>query len=242
VQRELAVDTNDGSKVYGTLNSKSDSDRLVILVHGLSDSRNHRIVFNAHKFLVERGFDTYRPGLYSMEDGARSLEECSIGTFVEDLNSVIYNFVDDYEQIFLGCHSLGFVALDCDLSDIDGVVLWDPALSLEEERIQSMEHRPDLNAYLINRGVSFLIGEQLKRDWENINDDRLLLNLETPLKVIMAGKNDLKNAWEQKLEKLNQNAEYSVIDGASHGFTEEDVEKELFSRTVDWLTEFSDSG
>ena len=59
--------------------------------------------------------------------------------------------------------------------------------------------------------MSFLIGEQLKRDWENINDDRLLLNLETPLKVIMAGKNDLKNAWEQKLEKLNQNAGYSVL-------------------------------
>lgn len=236
MESELAIPTNDGNKIYGTLNqAREDNEKLIILVHGLADDRHHRIVFNASRYFNKEGFDTFRPSLYSAENDSRRLENCTIGTFVEDLNSVIYEFEDNYNDVYLACHSLGFVALDCDLNSIKGLVLWDPSLSLEKDRIQNIEYKEEIDSYLINWGVTFLIGEQLKIDWENINDERMLKNLDTPVKVIAAGKNDLRKAWEQNLSHIEQEYSYTVVGDASHGFTEEGVQEKLFSETIDWI-------
>jgi hypothetical protein len=235
VESEISIEANDGKKIFGTLNREGDDcDRLIVFVHGLSDNRNHRIVFNASKFF-RKNFDTFRPSLYSAEKGARSLDDCSIGTFVEDMNTVIYEFQEDYDEIFLVCHSLGFVVMDCDLSQVDGLILWDPALSLEEGRIQNMEYKPELNSYLINWGVTYLINNQLKIDWENVNDERLIRNLDVPVSIIMAGRNDLKKGWKQKLDGFKVDYKFLVIEGASHGFVKEGIEDKLFEKSMKWL-------
>ena len=147
MEEELKIPTNDGHLIWGTLNyCDKKSDRLIIFVHGLSDNQHHRIIFNASKFFKTRGFHTFRFSLYSENNNARILEECSIGTFVEDINSVIDYFKDDYKELYIVCHSLGFVVLDCDLSAIKSIALWDPSLSLKSERARSIRYVPNLNS------------------------------------------------------------------------------------------------
>jgi len=116
----------------------------------LSDNQHHRLVFNAARYFKTKGFHTFRPSLYSEEDKGRVLEDCSIGTFVEDINSVIYYFKETYDQIYLVCHSLGFVILDCDTDDIERIALWDPSLSLKKDRIETLRYEPKIQAYFIN--------------------------------------------------------------------------------------------
>ena len=235
------IPTNDGHLIYGTLNyTDKQSKNLIIFVHGLSDNENSRTVFNAAKYFKTKDFHTFRFSLYSDKNKARVLEDCSIGTFVEDINSVIYYFREKYDKIFLACHSLGFVVLDCDLENIERVALWDPSLSLKKDRIKTLRYKPSIQSYFINWGISFIIGKQLKIDWENINDARLLKNIKVPLCILMAENNDLKIGWKSNLKYLNAKHEYKEIKGASHGFVEEGTEEQLFEETLKWFNKEND--
>ena len=242
MEKEIKIQTNDGHLIYGTLNYMQDScSKLIVFVHGLSDNKEHRLVFNTSKFFKTKGFHTLRISLYSDEKKARILEECSIGTFVEDINSVIDEFSGKYEKIFICCHSLGFVVLDCDLKNVTSLILWDPSLALRKERIENIKYYPELKSYMINWGVSFIVGKQLKIDWENINETRLLKNLTKPCAIFMAEKNNFKLGWKKNLEYLKSRNIYKEIKGASHDFTEEGKEDELFGESLKWINSFKDA-
>lgn len=236
MERDIKIPTNDVHLVYGTLNyTDKDCKRLIIFVHGLSDNKDFRLIFNASKYFKTKDFHTFRFSLYSDEEKARVLEECSIGTFIEDINSVIYYFKEEYEKIFIICHSLGFVVLDCDLENIESVALWDPSLSLKKDRIETLRYDPHLHSYFINWGISFIIGKQLKIDWENINDVRLLKKLKIPLCILMAEDSNLKLGWEKNLKYIKTKYIYKEIKGASHGFVEEGAEEKLFEESLEWF-------
>lgn len=232
----IKIFTNDNHLIDGTLNYMDKSnEKLIIFVHGLSDNKHHRLNYNAAKFFKTRGFHTFRFSLYSGEKMGRILEECSIKTFIEDTNNVIEYFRGKYKEVYLICHSLGFVVLDCDLKKIKKIVLWDPSLSLKKDRIESLKFDPELNLYFINWGVSFIISKQLKIDWENINDKRLLRNLKVPVGIFMAEENDLKIGWKDNLKYLSVKYSYAEIKGASHGFSEEGIDDYLYKETLKYL-------
>jgi len=236
METQIKIPSNDGHLIYGTLNHiDKQSKKLIIFVHGLSDNQHHRLVFNAARYFKTKGFHTFRPSLYTEEDKGRVLEDCSIGTFVEDINSVIYYFREKYDKIYLVCHSLGFVVLDCDTDDIERIALWDPSLSLKKDRIDTLRYEPKIQAYFINWGISFIIGKQLKIDWENINDARLLKHVNKPLCILMAENSNLKIGWKGNLKYLDVEHRYKEIKGASHGFVEEGAEEKLFEETLKWF-------
>lgn len=238
MEKFIKIPTNDGHLIDGALNGKTaKNNKLIIFMHGLSDHKDHRLVFNASKFFARKGFHTFRFSLYSDEPKCRILDDCSISTFKEDIDSVIYYFQDQYKEIYFACHSLGFVVLDCDLTPIKKIALWDPSLSLKVDRIESLKYEPALDAYFINWGVSFIISKQLKTEWENINDKRLLEHLKNPLAVFMADKSDLKVGWKENLKYLKTDYIYKVIKGSSHGFVEEGKEEELFGETLKFFKE-----
>ena len=236
MQRDISIPTNDGHLINGTLDyKKAKKDTLIILVHGLSDSKDHRLVFNAAKYFKNKGFHTFRFSLYDEGEKNRSLDECSVGTFIADTNAVLDYFAGEYKKIFVACHSLGFVTLECDLAEVRGVALWDPALSLKKERVHELEYEPRLDAYFIDWGVRFIISKQLKIDWENISDRKLLGKVTKPLCILMAANNDLRIGWQKNLSILKSPYVYKEIKGASHGFVEEGKEDELFSTTYQWM-------
>lgn len=238
MQRDISIPTNDGHLVDGTLDYLHEGkDTLLILVHGLSDNKDHRLVFNAAKYFKQKGVHAFRFSLYSDGLKNRSLEECSIGTFIADTNAVLDYFKGEYKKIYIACHSLGFVTLGCDLSGISGVALWDPSLSLKVERIQEMRYEPKLDAYSIDWGVRFIISKQLKIDWENIDDHKLLAHVQTPLCILMAAENDLRIGWQKNIDTLTVPYTYAEIAGASHGFVEEGKEEELFDTTCKWIAQ-----
>ena len=239
MEESIKISTNDNNIIDGTLNYTNDKDdKLIIFVHGLSDDKDHRLNFNASKFFKTKGYHTFRFSLYSGESNGRILEECSIGTFTEDTNTVIEYFKGKYKKIYLVCHSLGFVVLDCDLEGIDKISLWDPALSLKKNSISSLKYIENLNSYIINWGVTFLIGKQLKIDWENINDKRLLKNIKVPLGIFVAQNSDFKIGWKNNLKYINVEYTFEEIKGASHGFLEEGTDDSLYEKTLDYLSKW----
>lgn len=237
MENNIKIPTNDGHLIYGSLLSKNKerSKGLVIFVHGLSDNKDFRLIYNGAHFFKKKGFDTYRFNLYSDDPKARILENCSISTFIEDINSVFSYFRDKYKKIYLVCHSLGFVVLDCDLSIISKIVFWDPSLALKENRIESLRYEPKIDHYFINWGISFIISKQLKTEWENINDERLVKKLRVPLCLLMAEKSDLKIGWKENLKYLKAGYVYKEIQGASHTFWEEGSEDKIFKESLKWI-------
>jgi len=236
MEEVVSILTNDKHLIDGTLNYMNPKDnKLIIFVHGLSDDQHHRLNYNASKFFKTKGFQTFRFSLYSGGEKGRVLEDCSIGTFIEDINTVIDYFRKKYESIYIVCHSLGFVVLDCDLEGVERIVLWEPSLALKKERIEMLKYDESLNAYFVNWGISFLMGKQLKIDWENINDKRLLKNLKVPIGVFMAENSNLKLGWQDNLKYLTVKYYYTIIKGASHGFYEEGVDDKLYQETLDYI-------
>lgn len=232
----IRIPTKDNYLIDGTLNyTNKIKEKLIIFVHGLSDNKDHRLIFNAAKFFKTKGFHTFRFSLYSGDQKGRVLDECSIKTFVEDINTVIEYFKKKYNKIYIICHSLGFVVLDCKLEGIKKIILWEPSLALRKERIKELKYEPKSKKYFINWGINFVIGKQLKIDWENINDKKLLKKIKIPMAIFMAENSNLKLGWGKNLKYLNTKYYYSIIKGASHGFYEEGIDDYLYKETLKQL-------
>ena len=66
MEKSIKISSNDEHLIDGTLNYIDNScKRLVILIHGLSDNKDNRLVFNASSYFKTKGFHTFRFSLYS---------------------------------------------------------------------------------------------------------------------------------------------------------------------------------
>ena len=132
MEKLFQISTDDDHIIYGTLNSKNESNSLIIFVHGFTGSQNEHIHFNGSKFFNEHGFDTFRFDLYSGEEKGRLLEETSLEIHSKDVNAVISIFENEYKNIFLIGHSLGGPVIGLsNLDTITSICLWDPSIRLD---------------------------------------------------------------------------------------------------------------
>ncbi len=236
MQKEIQINTKDDHIIYGTLDSKQNSDTLLIFVHGLSGHKDEHHYFNAVPYFTEKNFDTFRFNFYTREPHSRLLSESSLTTHSDDLKLVINNFKEKYKNIILIGHSFGaLIIINTDLSDISKIVLWDPTGELNKIKEKNASFNSDLNKYILHWGMDILINKELADDWQSVDLSKSMKNLKTPCKFIFAGNSSKHKAWEPFLKKIKVKNESVIINGATHGFIEEGVEQKLFEETFDWV-------
>lgn len=223
--------------IYGVLDQKLETDKLIIFVHGLTGHKNEHHFYNAAKFFTGKKFATFRFDLYTGQKNGRQLKDCTINTHSEDLNQVINYFRKKFRKIYLVGHSLGGpTVLGANLNEIQKIVLWDPSAKLYsevEKKWCSFDKR--INAYIVHWGTSFIINKRMIDDWKGLDYGEWVKNTSAPLKIICAGQGVMKKTWKKLLGKFKNKTALVVIKDAGHVFDEKDTETQLFKETLAWF-------
>jgi pimeloyl-ACP methyl ester carboxylesterase len=149
------------------------------------------------------------------------------------LGTVCTYFEKKYKKIILIGHSLGtLVILLSNLSAIAKIILWDPTTGFKDVREKNAYFNKKLNAYIFNWGKAIIVSKQMVEEWQKLKTEDLVKKITIPCKFIFAGNEDKYKSWKPFLRRAKLVDKISVIKGASHTFTEENVENKLFVETL----------
>lgn len=240
METNIKIKTKDDFIIHGILNSQDKTDRTIILVGGLGGVKELHTRYNSKYFFPKHGFDTFNFDFYSNEEKGRKLSECSISTFVFDLNQIYEYFEKKYNEIYVIGHSLGAcVVINSNQENIKKIVLWDGTLFPKDEESEKFNKNrfiyiKELDKYLLNSSVEYIVSKELVKE-RNEQDEKIIPLIKRPIKLIMAGNFFLKDKWKENLNLISVPYEFKIIEGANHGFDEEGKERELFEETLNWL-------
>ncbi len=236
MEKTYAIETGDGCLIHGVLNSKSQTDKLVVFIHGLTGEKENHLYYNGARYFPEHGFDAFRVDLFSNEAKGRKLTDCSISTFVSDLNRVTANFYGIYKDIYLIGHSIGgCVVINSDQQNIARIALWDTALFDKTKTSSPFVYNKALDKYIANLKIGYLLSKGLITE-RSMQDERIISSIKRPVKLVFAGNSHAKDIWKDKLRLINSEYETAVIENAGHGFNEDMAAEKLFKETLDWFS------
>ena len=241
MQKNIAIKADDGHLIYGVLNSRKKSNKLIIFVHGLTGNKNEHIFFNGSRFFTNQNFDTFRFDLYTWKDKGRKLSDTTVEIHSKDTNNVVDFFKNKYKKIFLVGHSYGALTiLKSDLSNVSGLILWDSASPIKISWITDKNYNKDLDAYVVNWGNEFVIGKAMFEERKNFpKHEEFMKKINVPIKIICAGKTSLLRDGKLFFKYAKKPKEFSIIKDAGHTFSEEGKEEELFEETLKFLNKYS---
>lgn len=237
----LEIVTDDGFKICGTLEyQNSDDNKLAIFSHGFISDTNNHLIYNAAPFLHQRGIATFSFDYYSNQQGTRPFLKSSLTTHIKDLERVVLELKNKYEDIYLIGHSLGaLITLAINPEHIKAIALWDPVSDVGNI-VKGMEFVPSLDAFLFKNRVDVLIPKDMVDDFLKYKSiTEFIKNNPVPIKTILAG-----NKYSQKtLELLNEdNSNYDretdVVREANHSFDNREAERNLFEKTFAWIEKY----
>jgi pimeloyl-ACP methyl ester carboxylesterase len=235
MRKEIKLKTADNHIIYGNLDTNKNKT-LLIFVHGITGNQDEHHYFNASPFFSENGFDTFRFDFYSREPNARSLSDSSITSHSEDLKLIIDTFKDKYDNLILIGHSLGaLVILNTDLSAVSKIVLWDPTTGFSNIKDKQGEFNSKLDKYILHWAMDIIVTKRMIEEWKSSDLDKLVKKLSVPCKFIFAGNNNYHPVWKPVLKHLKVEYDSVIVEGATHCFTEEGTEQELFEETLKWI-------
>ncbi len=217
------------AKQYGSLDRP-----VVIFVHGLTGHMDEHPFYNGARYFHEYNISSLRFNLYDWQKDARKLTDCTLKTHASDLNAVIDHLKQQGAKILFAVgHSYGGpTILLAEQAKLRAVVLWDPSYG---DIFDNAEYIKELNAYRIRWGTDILIGADMYEERKQLGWDNLTINLETPLKIISAGKGELLKGSKIYIEKAKGPTAHTIIKNAGHNFNEEGTAEELFKETLEWL-------
>lgn len=239
MEKKVQIPTEDNYIIYGTLNwQESQLKKLIIFVHGFSESKDSHQFFNAAKFFPKYGFATFRFNLYDNRDGGRVLHECSIKTHSSDVDRVLDYFQNKYDEVYLVGHSLGGPSILYSSQKVKAIVLWDPSIVLNKKSQSDWRFDENRKLYTLRSDKETFVSKQMYDEHINTGE-KMLEEMVVQTKIICAGDGGLKDRWEKVVNKIPVDHEFVTIENASHCFDEEGKEEELFDETLQYVKKMS---
>ena len=232
---------NNGSRIYGLayipVSETETSFPLVIHAHGMGS--NHRSGVGFAERYAEKGFAAYtfdfpggsRPGNENKSDGDPMKN--SAVTEASDLQAVLdtaltWDFVDKANVFLEGGSMGGLVATMVGLDNPDrvkGMILQYPALYMPQA-ITSRFNSPDEVPETLSFGEDYNLGGVFARDLFDVDVISRLGDFPGNVTIIQGSDDTLVDASSiEEASKLFKNAEFHLIEGAGHGFEDDDYEK-----------------
>lgn len=241
MEKSVKIRTSDKKTIHGVLRGPLNKP-VIVIVHGLAGNMNEAMHYNAARYFEKHGFSSFRFGLYSWEQGARKLHECTFSTHGRDIDTVIrYLRSRGARKMFLVGHSFGWPSiLHAKERGFSAVAAWDGSLlpySQKEfaKRIQKPKGR------IFDEGYWVIMGERMAEDSRTFKSLGAIKRFDRPIGFITVDDNVFGN--RDKNKKMYRAAkgekELVVIKGATHTFWEEGKQEELYAATVGWFKKFT---
>lgn len=245
VDESFALPSPDGFTIHGTLNkalSTAPSRKLAIFAHGMTGHSSEYIFMTARDFFTTRGYDVVRFEFYCSEPHARSLRDCLLQTYVQDLQQVIAHFRKDYDSIFVAGHSYGGMTALVANPDINAISLWDSSLyPYKEYWERESRYIPELECYSVYAGINALVGkamieESLTYDLEKMR--AIAEDLNVPTQLVVAAEHVKRPGQKMVFDMITAPKDYTEIKGAHHDFCDNDTAQDLMTKTWEWFERF----
>jgi len=213
----------------------ADSAAVIIMAHGFTNDKSSQGRFDKIADSLNRiGYNVLRFDFSGCGESAKEI--LSIHNMIDDLRCAAeYVKKQNCTAIALYGHSLGgFICLKCDNADIRTMVLtgtptdyvkYDWTEYFSEEQLREIRVKGYLTAQ-DRSGIDRLIGRQLLRSFEEINQKELLGAVRCPV-LLIHGNDPTDREESMLLEKSKQGiallpagSSLEIIDGADHTFRE----------------------
>lgn len=236
MEKELHILLHDRKTAYGIFRGNYTMP-LIVFVHGLTSDKNEPKFYNGSRFFEKKGYATYRWNLYSWQDDARKLHECSMEIHGKDINAICKYFrLQGVEKIILVGHSMGALAiLHAQQEVFDEVIFWDGSYKVERWLGGEPVMVEGKKAILINSGFFAALSEDIVREVNEIHYEERVSSLHKPLSLVYAGAGMLYEGYQAYWSQSKVHGKRFLIDGAGHNFDEDGVEERLFEATLSCL-------
>lgn len=244
MEQKWVIDTPDNHKIYGIKNySGQPTKKAIFMVHGLTGHMNEYAFKRAADYFLTE-FDVYRFNLYDGEEGGRCLENCTIQTHANDLNTVLHHFSAAYDNIFLVGHSYGGPTIMLAAPDrITAVSLWDPSFDLHTiQKAFSASYVPYGEYYMLKWGVTSLISKAMYEEADRMDEAAcidLSRKFKAPIQVITAADGYFNNKLLSYHSHGPEGSIREFIAGTVHSFHESNTCDILLYQTKDWFLKYA---
>lgn len=223
-EKELIIPVHKGFNAYGNLVRKGKSKKLLILLPGLFNNKEHHLFYNASHFFSENNYAVWRYNLYGPQKKARKFEKTKFSDFTDDIEKIVEYFRKDYSDISLLAHSLSvWNALLTSTKNINKLVFWEPSLHPQEIFAERS----------INVGFSIKVPKLVQNSIKMVpKENELFSNLTKPLLIVSAGKAN-PSIGRRYFELVRSQKTFKIIPTSNHTFDQD--ESKLFSITLKWL-------
>lgn len=230
-----SIPTSDGFEIKWVLNSQTNSQRLVIFVHGFTGSMSEAHYYCAKEFFISRGYDVFRFNLYTDGENTRKLRDCSIKLHSQDILRVVQEFWN-YAEIFLVGHSLAGPCLSGVASypqNVAKMVFWDPAFEMKTTALKCYGGEPYY--HLQASGKHIEVSPEMYQEFLDDSYIEILREQDFSKENIFAIYASDDRHVHNKAATDALGIESCIIEWANHGFTQEGKYKELFEKTLEYI-------
>lgn len=242
-----------GRFIYGDLLENKKTTTLAVLLSGLSGNDARPLTKNASTMLFRNGFSTLRVNFCNEDKpknrkiNALEIEQMSLAVYVAELKNIINSVGKKYSTIVLVGHSFGAPVLIAFLAKYPKyvskikLVLWDPSLlPWGKEMMDEVFAFDSIKKLYYQKGTrnSLIINKTFYKELAGTkNTAEILRGLNSRTCIITAEKGAKEDA-DKYFSKIRdkKSSTFSVIKGASHLFNGKRIQKELFEKTLGFLS------
>ena len=252
IEEKIFYDSSDNIKLCGLLSKVNDSNKIVILCHGLKADKTERNSFSAFvKKIQDSNINSFRFDFRGHGESYGNDYEMTPTKEVQDLENTI-EFLNNKgysEIIILGASFGGSIISLIDynkFNSVKGLISWYGALdylaTIEEDKFFSKEHKEiaERNGYyeIISKrtGKSFKLGYELYKEIYSIVPYKKLIDVNLPI-LFVHGLCDKMVPYELsvKVSKMCKNSELELIENGDHTF---DNNINALNKAIDVSVEF----
>jgi dienelactone hydrolase len=245
MQKAWAIDTDDGHKIHGLLNtSEKKNDKAVLIVHGMTGSPDEPQNEAAAQHFSARGYDVIRPYLYCMnkpKPSCRIFQDVTIAIHANDIDTVMNHFAPNYAAIYGAGHSYGGPSiLTADANRFKAICLWDPSFKMKAG-LSNYFVKNKTGQYVLEWERDVVVGADFMEENRRLDRNHciaLAKKCRAPLRVIFAGDGDYITQGESYHNFVSAEADAKTVEGTEHCFIEPGTTKPLLQYTREWFEKF----
>lgn len=238
-EQKIYYDTTDNIKLCGLLSKVNDSDKIVVLCHGLKGDKTERNSFDVFvKKLQEQKLNSFRFDFRGHGESSGDDYEMTVTKEVEDLEMTLEMLKKKgfNEIVLLGASFGGSIISLIDYSkyqEVKGLICWYGALdyqaTIEEDSFFSLEHKKiaERDGYFPieskRTGKVFKLGLPLFEEIDVIVPYKKLVEVDLPILFVHGLVDDMvPYQLSEKVCSLCKNAKLKLIENGNHTFNNDE--------------------
>ncbi len=243
-EKKIFYPTYNNLKLCGIINKVNENDEIVVICHARTSSKDSRPTTRLAEELTKNNINNFRFDFIACGESDGDYTEYTVSNMIRNLQDTLDMLKNKYNYKsfdLIGCSMGGRIVSNVDLksNDIKKIILWYPALDYGRRLINI----PSKRERVAKKNGFYQIENGCKLSYEYFKDERkyktykLLRTISIPL-LFVHGTADPYVSYKSSLNtsKKCKNAKLHLIEGADHGFHNDNHMLEALEVTLNFIT------